>query len=387
MPIDREALLADLRALVRTPSINPSVDPDGGGESAAAAYVAEAMEALGLDVARYETAPGRTSVVATLRGTGGGRSLMLNGHLDTVGVRGMPDPFAAEEREGRLYGRGAYDMKGAVAACMAAMRALAAGERPAGDVVLAAVADEEHASAGTAELLRHHRTDGCIVTEPTQLEVCIAHKGFVWVKVEVRGRAAHGSRYREGIDANVRMGRVLRELEHLYERVVSGPTHPLLGPPSLHAATLHGGTGISTYAASCVLEIERRTLPGETPEQVMAEIDELLERLRSEDGELDVHAELLLARHPFEVAEDAPLPRLVARETARATGAPARIRGETYWMDAALTAAAGIETVVLGPKGEGAHAAEEWVDVASLATLADILAATARSYCAGGRGT
>ncbi|HUH12472.1 MAG TPA: M20/M25/M40 family metallo-hydrolase [Longimicrobiales bacterium] len=378
--IDRDRLLTDLRALVRTPSINPSVDPDGEGESEAAAYVAGAMEGLGLDVARLETEPGRTSVVATLRGTGGGRSLMLNGHLDTVGVRGMPDPFSADLRDGRLYGRGAYDMKGAVAACMAAMRALSAGERPAGDVILTAVADEEHASAGTAQVLKHHRTDGCIVTEPTQLELCIAHKGFVWVRVETRGRAAHGSRHREGIDANVRMGRVLRELEHLCERVVSGPTHPLLGPPSLHAATLRGGTGISTYAARCVLEIERRTLPGETPEQVMAEMDELLERLRAEDPDLEVGAELLLAREPFQVAEDAPLPRLVAREAARATGAPVRVRGETYWMDAALTAAAGIETVVIGPRGEGAHAAEEWVDVESLVTLADILAGSARAY-------
>lgn len=379
--IDRDRLLTDLRELVRIPSINPSLDPGGGGEGEAAAYVAGALEGLGLDVVRYEPEPGRPSVVGVLRGTGGGRSLMLNGHIDTVGVEGMPDPFSADVRRGRLYGRGAYDMKGAVVACMAAVRALAAGPRLAGDVVVAAVADEEHASAGTSEVLKHHVTDGCIVTEPTQLELCVAHKGFAWIRVEVAGRAAHGSRYQEGVDANLRMGRVLREVERLYERLVAGPRHDLVGPPSLHAATLQGGTGLSTYAARSVLQIERRTIPGETTEHVMAEIEELLERLRTEDSTFEAGAELILAREPFEVGRDATLVRAVGDAAAGVTGAPAPVRGETYWMDAALTAAAGIETVVIGPKGEGAHAAEEWVDVASVETLAAILAETARGYC------
>lgn len=379
--IDRDRLLTDLRELVRIPSVNPSLDPGGDGESEAAAYVAGVLEGLGLDVVRYEPEPGRTSVVGVLRGTGGGRSLMLNGHIDTVGTQGMPDPYSADVRDGRLYGRGAYDMKGAVVGCMAAVRALAGGPRLAGDVLLAAVSDEEHASAGTSEVLKHHVTDGCIVAEPTQLEVCVAHKGFAWIRVEVTGRAAHGSRYEEGVDANLRMGRVLREVERLYERLVSGPTHALVGPPSLHAATLRGGTGLSTYAARSVLEIERRTIPGETTEQVMAEIEEVLERLRSEDPDFEARAELILAREPFEVPREAAVVCAVEDAAGGVLGGRPGVRGETYWMDAALTAAAGIETVVIGPKGEGAHAAEEWVDVESVVDLAAILAQTAREYC------
>lgn len=379
--IDLNRLLTDLRELIRIPSVNPSIAPSGGGEAEVAAYVADVLEGLGLDVIEYEPEPGRPSVVGTLHGTGGGRSLMLNGHIDTVGVEGMAEPFAGEVRDGRLYGRGAYDMKGAVAACIAAARALATGPPLAGDLVLAAVSDEEHASAGTTEVLRHHVTDACIVTEPTQLELCVAHKGFAWIRVEVRGRAAHGSRYEEGVDANLRMGRVLREVERLYERLVGGPTHPLLGPPSLHAATLHGGTGLSTYAARSVLEIERRTIPGETSDQVMAEIEEILERLRTEDPSLDAGAELLLAREPFEVGQEAPLVKTVGDAGAVVLGGRPRVRGETYWMDAALTAAAGIETVVIGPRGEGAHASEEWVDLESVARLAEILVESARRYC------
>ena len=190
---------------------------------------------------------------------------MLNGHLDTVGVEGMPDPFLPTIRDGLIYGRGSFDMKGSVAACIAAAKAVVDAQLPlCGDLVIAAVADEEYASIGTADVTSRVMVDGAVVAEPTALDLCIAHKGFVWLEVETVGRAAHGSRFQEGIDANMRMGRILAELDRLEQDLRTRPPHPLVGSPSLHAAMLQGGTELSTYAARCTLKIERRTIPGET---------------------------------------------------------------------------------------------------------------------------
>ena len=191
----------------------------------------------------FEPAPGRTSVLGRLAGTGGGRSLMLNAHCDTVDVQGMAEPFSGATRDGKLYGRGAYDMKGSLAACMAAAKALVdGGTRLRGDVLVAAVADEEYGSLGTSDMLTHVKVDGAIVTEPTALEVCLAHKGYLWIQVEVAGRAAHGSKFELGIDANMKMGQFLGKLSELERDLRSRPPHPLVGPPSLHAAMLSGGT-------------------------------------------------------------------------------------------------------------------------------------------------
>ncbi|MFN2420741.1 MAG: M20/M25/M40 family metallo-hydrolase, partial [Gemmatimonadota bacterium] len=208
-----ERTLADLIAI---DSVNPTLVPGGGGERAIAEHVAGLMRGLGMEVEVHEAAPGRASAVGRLRGAGTGRSLMLNGHLDTVGVDGMERPFEPHIEEGRLYGRGAYDMKGSLAACLAAVRTLVdSGTRLAGDLVIAAVADEEDTSIGTADVLKRSPTDGAIVTEPTELALGLAHKGFAWLEIETRGRAAHGSRWDLGIDANLGMGRVLAEIADL----------------------------------------------------------------------------------------------------------------------------------------------------------------------------
>src|SRR5688572_15763686 len=179
-PVDRPYLIESLSELVSIDSVNPSLVPGGAGEVRVADRVADRMRALGMEVELREAAPGRPSVVGCLPGAGGGRSLMLNGHIDTVGVEGMEHPFEPRIEAGRLYGRGAYDMKGAVAASLAAVHALAeSGARLTGDLVIAAVADEEDASLGTRDVLTRWRTDGAIVVEPTELELCTAHKGFV----------------------------------------------------------------------------------------------------------------------------------------------------------------------------------------------------------------
>ena len=378
---DAAYVATTLADLVRINSINPAFSGGTTDEREIAAYVAAALGTLGCEVTRHEPAPGRVSVTGRLPGARGGRSLMLYAHMDTVGVEGMADPFGGTMRAGRLHGRGAYDMKSGLAACLGAVKALRdAGAPIAGDLVVCAVADEETESLGMRDVLARVRTDAAIVTEPSELELCVAHKGFCWVEVVTEGRAAHGSRFALGVDANMRMGRFLSALDGLERRLRASPPHPLLGPPSLHAAVLQGGTGTSTYAARCRLEIERRTIPGETPEQVMREIGELIAPLRAADPELVISHRLLLAREPFEVAPDAAIVRAVRSAAAERLGSLPATAGVSFWMDAALIASAGIETVVIGAAGAGAHAAEEWVDMQSVVELAGILASAAVRY-------
>jgi acetylornithine deacetylase len=307
---------------------------------------------------------------------------MLNAHYDTVGVEGMPEPFSGAVRDGRVYGRGSYDMKGSLAAQIGAAKALVdAGVTLKGDLLIAAVADEEVASIGTADLVKRYHVDGAIVTEPTALRICLAHKGFVWIEVETHGRAAHGSKFELGIDANMQMGRFLGELDRLEREVRSREPHPLVGPPSLHAATLQGGTGLSTYAADCRLGIERRTIPGETERQVVGEIESIVDRLAKGDGRFNATVKTGLAREPFEVKPDAGIVRSLSSAATRVLGKAPEFYGDTPWMDSALLSSADVETVIMGPAGAGAHAAEEWVEIQSVVALAEVLAETAIAYC------
>ena len=383
MQIDRKYTLDTLARLVQTNSINPTLAPGAPGEKEIAAFVAESLLACGLTVEMYEPAAGRTSVLGRLTGTGGGRSLMLNAHCDTVGVAGMAEPFSGAIRDGKLYGRGAYDMKGSLAACMAAARALKeSNTRLRGDLLVAAVADEEYGSLGTSDLITHVRTDAAIVTEPTALEVCLAHKGYLWIEVEVAGRAAHGSKFELGIDANMKMGHFLARLSDLERGLRSRPGHPLVGPPSLHAAMLSGGAGLSTYAPSSTVQIERRTVPGETEAQATAEIQSIVDFLAAQDPDFHATVRPFFVRDPFEVPATAPIVKAVDRAAAKIRGRPAAHIGDTPWMDAALLQAAGVETVVCGAAGAGAHSDVEWVDVESVIQLAEILAEAAADYCA-----
>ena len=364
-----------LSTLVAIDSVNPDLVPGGAGEEEVASYVAAWMRDAGLDVEIDESAPGRPSVVGIARGSGGGRSLMLNGHLDTVGVEGMERPFEPVIRDGRLYARGGYDMKAGVAACMIAAKRLAS-EDLAGDVIVAAVADEEYASVGTQSVLKRWRADAAIVTEPTALRVCVAHKGFVWAELETAGRAAHGSRPAEGIDAITRMAPALERLGKLQAELDGRAGHELVGPGSVHASLIEGGQELSSYPARCVLSLERRTEPGEEIDLVRRECEALVEGI--EDAEVRIG----LVRPPFSVDPGAEVVQSVARAAEAVSGRPVELYGETYWMDAALIQAAGIPTVVFGPGGEGAHSVDEWVDLASVEACAEGLVAAARELCA-----
>lgn len=380
--IDRNYLLETLQSLVRIDSTNPSLSTTGAGESEIAAFVADGLLQLGMDVQIHETEPGRPSVVGVYQGKAGGRSLMLNAHTDTVGVDGMADPFSARIDNGRLFGRGSQDMKGSLAACMSAVKALVDEKFDLrGQLLVAAVADEEFASIGTTDIASRYPVDGAIVTEPTNLDLCLAHKGFIWLEVVVWGKAAHGSRFEDGIDANMLAGRLLGELDKLEQDLRNRAAHPLVGPPSMHVATVHGGTEWSTYAERCVVQIERRTIPGEEERGVVAEITSILDQLSASDPEFRAELSVELVRDPFEVAPNVPLVETVQSVTSQLRGQPAAYVGHSAWMDAAILSSAGVETVVLGPTGQGLHANEEWVEIDSVVLLARILAETAVSYC------
>ena len=342
-------------SLVEIESVNPDLVPGGSGEGAIAAFVAAWLRDAGLEVTIVEPVAGRPSVVGVLHGSGGGRSLMLNAHMDTVGIGGNADGLSPRVEGGRVYGRGAYDMKASLAAIMLTARR-AAGLR--GDLLVCAVADEEVASLGTASVLSKFSADFGLVTEPTELRLCLAHKGFVWLEVETTGVAAHGSRAAIGVDAIAAMGPVLVRLQDLQNRLRVSPRHPLLGSGSIHASLISGGHEMSTYPARCTLRIERRTIPGEDM-----------------SGEIP-GARVVLERSPSEVPEEHPL----ARAVSDAAGSP-EVIGVAYWMDMALMNAAGIPTVCYGPAGEGAHADVEWVDLASVERCISVYLKAAELLC------
>ncbi|HYX85018.1 MAG TPA: M20/M25/M40 family metallo-hydrolase [Gaiellales bacterium] len=359
-------------SLVEIESINPSLVPGGSGEAEIAAFVGGWLADAGLEVRADEVAPGRPNVVATARGSGGGRSLLLCAHMDTVGVEGMAAPFTPRESGGRLHGRGAFDMKGGLAAVMLAA-AEAARADLGGDVIVAAVCDEEHASIGAEAAVETVWAHAAIVTEPTGLDVCIAHKGFVWLEVEAEGVAAHGSRPDLGVDAIAAMGPVLVGLDGLATELAARPPHPVLGTGSVHASLIEGGQELSSYPERCLLRLERRTVPGETLTAVEAEV-------RALAGGAEVRS--TFERPPFEVEVDAAVVEAVVAHAPAVLGRQPALIGHSAWMDAAILQAAGIPTAVFGPAGEGAHAVEEWVDIASVEACAQVLAAVARDWCA-----
>jgi acetylornithine deacetylase len=318
------------------------------------------------------------NVVGVARGSGDGRSLLLNAHLDTVGYEGMTDPLRPRIQSDRMYGRGAYDMKAGLAAIMCA-GARAVELRLAGDVIVTAVCDEEYASIGAHAVAKEVWADAAIVTEPTgdRIRLAVAHKGFTWHRIEVRGVAAHGSRPEEGVDAIVHAGRVLGGIEQLSADLASRPPHPLLGHGSLHASLIEGGRELSTYPDRCVLQLERRTLPGETREIVEGELQTILDGLAAADPQFDAGVVTTLERPPLGTDLGEP----IVKACEAALGADVEIVGVPFWADSAVFSAAGIPTVIFGAGGTGAHAAEEWVDLTQVDRVTEALVAVARGFC------
>jgi len=368
------------RALIRADSRNPSLAAGAAGEGAVARALADSLRDWGIDAELRDALPGRPNVIAIIKGSGGGRSLMFNGHLDVVDVVGMTHaPFDANVEGGRVYGRGSSDMKGGVAAMCAAAARVKGALR--GDLVIAGVADEEWRSAGTSALLASGvRTDAAIVTEPTRLRIMPAHKGFVWLEVTVHGRAAHGSRWDLGVDAIRHAGLVLAELDRI-DAGLSRTQHPLLGRPSLHAGTVSGGSGISTYPDRCVLTLERRTLPGQQPDVALREVESACDAVRASHADFRADVALTFSQPPSDVAVGAPVVRALA-DVLRARTLDPTPAGMSAWTDAALLNDAGIPAICFGPGDMGlAHAATEYIEVREIEVATDVLEDFARSWC------
>ena len=370
-PMDALALT---EALIAIDSRNPRLVPHGPGESACAHFLAQVLSEWGFAVSIQEVAPGRPNVIARI-GPTGKSPLVLNGHLDVVGTEGMThEPFVPTSDGDKLFGRGSTDMKAGIAAmCVAAARAAARGAL-ASEIVIAAVCDEEFESIGTRALLAAGlRATGAIVTEPTRMAVCPAHKGFAWLEVAVHGHAAHGSRYEVGVDAVRHAGLLLASLDRFEHDVLTTRRHALLGRPSLHAAMIRGGTGWSTYAEHCVLHIERRTIPGETGAQVLQEVESIVAALAATREHFAATVQLVCAQPPSDLSVDAPLTQCVA-VAAGINGVHAPIEGLSCWTDAALFNAAGIPALCFGP-GDIAHAhsAVEWVERSDVERATSVL--------------
>jgi acetylornithine deacetylase len=362
--VDPAGLLAELVAI---DSVNPGYGAGGAGEAEIAAFVAGWLDRAGLEVRVEEVAPGRPNVVARARGRGGGRTLLLNGHMDTVGHAGMIEPLRPRVEGRRLYGRGACDMKSGLAAIMLA-GAHAARARPAGDVVVAATVDEELRSIGSEAVAGTVDADAAVVAEPTDLEIGIAHRGFVWLEAEVLGRAAHGSRFDLGEDAVVAMGPVLTGLRELDLELRARQPLPLVGTASVHASTIAGGGEWSTYPDRCRLEVERRTMPGETP----AAVEQELRALLPENGA----ARVVFVREPLSTDAREPIVEMLSQS------AGTKLVGLPFWTDAALYAASGVPSVVFGPGGGGLHELVEWADLDQLDRAVAIFTELVDAFCA-----
>ncbi len=368
--------LSLLRDLVSVNSMNPSLVPGAPGEAAVAEVAAQAMRAGGLDVVFQEAAPGRPNVVGVLEGREPGPAIMLCGHLDTVGVEGMTNPFTPRVADGRLYARGAQDMKGGVAAMIAAAVELARDWKR-GRLIVACVADEEYESLGADALVQEWTADAAIVTEPTDLTMAVGHKGFAWIEVTTTGRAAHGSRPREGRDAIVDMARVLLELDAKDRELQTRPPSEYQGTASLHASIISGGRELSVYPDRCVLQMERRTVSGEEDSVIIREMNVILEALHTADHGFRGDSRLMTSRPSYRLDPKAPLP-VALGAALEARGLSAAPCGMSFWTDAAILAGAGIPSVLFGPGGAGLHSVEEYVNLADVDVCRDVLMHTIR---------
>jgi acetylornithine deacetylase len=377
---DTLELLSDL---VKINSVNPSLVPGAPGEAEIAEYIGDYMRGLGLETEIEEVAPGRVNAVGTMKGTGGGPTLMLNGHTDTVGIHYMEiDPLDPVVKEGKMYGRGTNDMKGGLASILSAVKAITdSGVDLKGDLVVAAVCDEEYASIGTERLMESVKVDSAIVCEPTEFQVTVAHKGFAWIDIETRGIAAHGSAWQIGVDAIAKMGKVQVGLESLQEESLMKRSHKLVGPPSIHSSIIEGGRELSTYPDRCKLQVERRLIPGETKGDVEAELDNLLGSIGDIDPKFDGGYEITFFRGPLEVATDSEICRVLVECSKEVKGETPYFTGSSGWMDTQIIARTGAPAVAFGPVGSGSHAAVEYVEIDSVLEAARVLEKTVRRFC------
>ena len=368
----QEQIVAILRELVAINSINATLS-GGPGEMEIAAFIKNRLSRFGLEAHVQNVSNERANVVALVQGASPGPPVLLNGHIDTVGVEGMPSPFTLRQEGDRLYGRGTYDMKGSVAV-MLALAGFWARHPPGRDVWLTFSCDEEDRSLGTEFLVDQWLPTlpalpgGAIFLEPTEENIGVAHKGFAWFELEVLGKAAHGSRTEQGIDAILPLRAALGELERIRSELHSRPPDALLGHASLHSGTIAGGTELSVVPARARLQWERRTLPDEKPEMVDAELSRVVQAVAQLPGAHQVKSRKIFMRPPYRTPNGADILRRIQEASSGSS-----LVGLSFWADSALTGLAQIPSVLYGPIGHGAHAIDEWVSGSSLLNVYEVL--------------
>jgi acetylornithine deacetylase len=385
--IDEERTIRLLSDLTRIDSVNPDLVPGAKGESEIARLIVDMLKGAGVEAHLQEAAPGRPNAVGILRGTGGGRRLVLNGHEDTVSLEGMAEPLSGRVADGRLHGRGSLDCKAGLAAGLSALLAIHdAGVRLRGDLIVVGAADEEYASRGSEAFVREYGGDGWVILEPRGMKMGVAQGGFIWANIDTEGVAAHGSAPQAGVDAIVKMGPVLTELGQLNDRIFRDKSFvsPLSGVtmrPSLHGALVKGGRELSSYPDHCRLQIERRMIPGETKQDVDDEVMEILTRLGKADPQFKATWDPFFVRLPWQ-ARPGPLLDTLETAFAQEMGRKPERAVSMGWNDSAIADGAGIPTVVFGPLGEGIHSVAEYADVQSVIDCARVLARAAMEFCA-----
>jgi acetylornithine deacetylase len=361
-----------LSRLVGISSINSTLS-NGPGEGELAEFVLNYLQKLNLAAEIQTIAPGRANVIAVLPGNRRESSLLLNSHLDTVGVDGMIHPFTLKQEDDKLYGRGTYDMKGSIAVMLLLADHFSTHPPPL-DILLTFVADEEDLSAGMEHLVNNWLSDfsprpsGAIFLEPTEEEIGVCHKGFNWYELEVIGKAAHGSRPEQGIDAILPLRSVLDELSRIQAELLKREPDPLLGYGSLHSSIIEGGTELSVIPSQSRLRWERRTLPGESQQQLNLELQRVVQAAKNHPGNHEVKARELFVRLAHRVPDDAK----ILSHLQKASPQSGKV-GLSFWADSALGAQAGIPSVLFGPIGHGAHAVDEWVSLKSLVRVYEVL--------------
>ncbi len=346
--VDDSGMAAFLAELVRARSVNPP-----GNEGPVAALMATKLGTLGFETTIVETAPGRPSVVARLAGAGGGPTLLFNGHMDVQppGHQWTRDPFAAVVEGRRLYGQGAMDMKAGLTAIVFAVDSLQrAGRRLAGDVVVTAVADEVCGGhLGTGHLVAEGlvRADMAVVCEPTGDTVRVAHRGALWLEIEVAGKSAHGGRPWLGVNAVSKAARIIAAIEDELVPSLKDRIHPLLPAPTINIGMIEGGTKVNLVADRAVIRVDRRMVPGEDADAAEAEIADLCAALRAADAE-DWSVEVRRIMHvtPGEIDPEAPIVRACQAAHRKVTG---EIGSTAGFEDTHFLLDAGIPTAMYGP--------------------------------------
>lgn len=383
--LDNDYLVNTLAQLVKINSVNPDLTPGAPGELEIGNYIFAQLTQLGFESEIQTLAPNRINVISLIKGSGSDSksapSLMINVHMDTVGVANMTDPFSATIKDGKLFGRGSFDTKAGIAAILAMMKAIAENDiQLNGDLLLAFVADEEYGSIGTEALLANHVTDSAIVLEPTGLDICTSHKGYGLFEFTTFGKAAHGGKPSEGIDANRSMGLIMAKLDALSNNLKEVKAHPLLGKPSMHIPIIKGGSEPFTYAAQCTLQLERRTLPGELLQDLVAEYQSIINEISLVDSDFSAKVETVMWRDPYQISHDKEIVVQLTDSIKKVTQSKPNYIAHSWWEDSGLTGKAGINTVVLGPKGSGLHTIDEWVELESVNSLAKILLNISMAY-------